>query len=221
MKNTNPKDALAVKKVPLHAVPCRVLMELGLAMMEGGRKYGTHNYRDMGVRASVYYDAAMRHIMAWWEGEDTDPDSGVHHLIKAMACFTVLRDSMHMGNWTDDRPIQLPNGLDMECLNKQVEAIIKKYPNAVEPYVQASSVEPCTQQPKTCGDCVEIMHGGICYGGDAYMLVDEDECDNFKPRVDIEQEKPKTCGDCASKDKCHYWNEYGIACSEYKPRIDR
>jgi len=32
-KDTNPKDALGVKKVPLHAVPCEVEMELGLAMM--------------------------------------------------------------------------------------------------------------------------------------------------------------------------------------------
>lgn len=134
LKETNPKDSLGIKKVPLHCVPCRVLMELGLAMMEGGRKYGTHNYRSVGVRASVYYNAIMRHIMAWWEGEDDDPDSGVCHLIKAMACLTVLRDSMHMGNWVDDRPIRLPDGLNTMELNGKAEEIIRKHPDCVEPY---------------------------------------------------------------------------------------
>ena len=59
-KETNPKQAVGVRKVPLHVVPCEVLMEIGLGMMEGARKYGAHNYRACGVRASVYYDAAMQ-----------------------------------------------------------------------------------------------------------------------------------------------------------------
>lgn len=136
VKETNPKEALGIAKVPLHNIPCGVLMELGLAMMEGGRKYGSHNYRDMGVRASTYYDACMRHLMSWWEGEDIDPDSGLSHIIKAMTCLLVVRDSMHMGNVVDDRPIQLPNKLDIKTLNEQAEKLIEKYPNCKEPFIQ-------------------------------------------------------------------------------------
>ncbi len=135
-KETNPKDALGIKKVPLHCVPCRVIMELGLAMMEGGRKYGTHNYRAMGVRHSTYYNAALRHLMADWEGEDADPDSGVPHLIKAMACLMVLRDSQLMGNYEDDRPLKHPAGLNLKELNDGAAHLIEKYPECVAPFTE-------------------------------------------------------------------------------------
>ncbi len=103
-KDTNPKDAIGVRKAPISTVPGNVIAELGVAMLEGASKYGRHNYRATGVRASVYYDAAMRHLIAWWEGEDIDPDSGVSHITKLLACMTVLRDAMHQENWEDDRP---------------------------------------------------------------------------------------------------------------------
>lgn len=104
IKDTNPKDVIGIRKAPLSTVPANVIAELGVAMLEGASKYGRHNYRATGVRASVYYDAAMRHLIAWWEGEDIDPDSGVSHITKLLACMTVLRDAMHRDNWEDDRP---------------------------------------------------------------------------------------------------------------------
>jgi len=135
-KPTNPKDALGIKKAPLHCVPCGPLFEVGLAFLEGARKYGSHNYRSVGVRASVYYDAVMRHMMAWWEGELLDPDSGVPHIVKAMACLFVLRDSQLAGNCTDDRPLRCSGGLGMPGLNKKAAAIIEKYPDCVAPFLE-------------------------------------------------------------------------------------
>jgi hypothetical protein len=135
-KDTNPKEALGIRKVPMHVVPTKPLMALGLAMMEGGRKYGAHNYREMGVRFSTYYDAAMRHLMSWWEGEDIDPESGVFHVVKAMACLTVLMDSIYMNNYTDDRPIRYPNGIDMDSFNKAASSIIDAYPECKKGYYQ-------------------------------------------------------------------------------------
>jgi len=103
-KSTNPKDMVGVRKAPMSTVPANVLAELGVAMLEGACKYGRHNYRASGVRASVYYDGTLRHLMAWWEGEDIDPDSGISHITKAIASLTVLRDAMMQGMVTDDRP---------------------------------------------------------------------------------------------------------------------
>lgn len=103
-KQSNPKDLVGSRKTPLSTLPFRVLWRVGLAMLEGMCKYGRHNYRIAGVRASVYFDGLQRHIGAWWEGEDIDPDSGFHHIDKAIADLMVLRDSMLMGNWCDDRP---------------------------------------------------------------------------------------------------------------------
>lgn len=104
LKATNPKDAIGISKAPMSTVSAAVLAEVGVAMLEGSSKYGRHNYRAAGVRSSVYYDATMRHLMAWWEGEDTDPDSGMSHITKAITSLVVLRDAMIQGMCTDDRP---------------------------------------------------------------------------------------------------------------------
>lgn len=134
-KSSNPKDSVGVQKVPFSTVPAPVLAEIGLAMLEGARKYGRHNYRSVGVRASVYYDAALRHLTAWWEGEDLDPDSGLSHLVKALACVVVLRDSMSQGNWSDDRPPKSTAGWQ-QVLNEQAKIIIQKYPNSKEAFTE-------------------------------------------------------------------------------------
>ena len=117
-KPSNPKDAIGIAKVPISCVPAGVLAEVSVAMLEGALKYGRHNYRAGGVRASVYYDAALRHLMAWWEGEDLDPDTNfcLHHVTKAIAGLTILRDAMLTQTLEDDRPPK--QQIDYQQLNK-------------------------------------------------------------------------------------------------------
>lgn len=136
-KPTNPKDAFGIKKASLSCVSSPVLMELGIAMQEGGAKYGRHNYRVIGVRGSVYYDATLRHLMSWWEGEDIDPDSGISHITKAIASLVVLRDSMMQDKFNDDRPPKSKPWLP--DLNARSEALFTKYPNPVKPYTEADN----------------------------------------------------------------------------------
>ena len=107
IKPSNPKDIFGVRKVPLLSVlPARVLAGIALGMLEGALKYGRHNYRVVGVRASVYVDAAMRHIAQFWEGEniDTESKANLHHIDKAITTLIVLRDGILQGNFVDDRP---------------------------------------------------------------------------------------------------------------------
>lgn len=125
VKQTNPKDLVGVRKAPMSTVPANVLAEVGVAMLEGASKYGRHNYRVAGVRASVYYDGTLRHLMSWWEGEDIDPDSGLSHITKAITSLVVLRDAMMQDMCTDDRP---PSSKDFYSnLNITAEVIIDKY----------------------------------------------------------------------------------------------
>lgn len=134
-KDTNPKDVVGIKKPPLSVLSGPVLYEMGLGMAEGARKYGRHNYREMGVTASVYFDATQRHLWSWWEGENLDPDSGLSHVTKAITALMVLRDSMIMKNWKDDRPIRTtPDWMKEDT--KSIEEIIEKYPDAVAPYTE-------------------------------------------------------------------------------------
>jgi hypothetical protein len=126
-KPTNPKDAVGIRKAGLSVVPANVLLELSVAMTEGAAKYGRHNWRTGGVRASVYYDATMRHLMCWWEGEDKDPDSGLSHVTKAIASLTVLRDAMLQGTCTDDRPPSSINKALVDHLNEMTGRILDRH----------------------------------------------------------------------------------------------
>lgn len=138
-KASNPKDACGTKKVSMSVVPAEVLLEVAVALFEGARKYGRHNYRDIGVRGSVYYDATLRHLMAWWEGEDIDPDSGLSHITKAITSLFVLRDAMINEKWTDDRPPRIKDRNFMNRFNKLTENLIEKYPNALEAYTETNT----------------------------------------------------------------------------------
>jgi hypothetical protein len=103
-KESNPKDTIGSGKAPLGLVSEAGILEMSLAMHEGAVKYGAHNFRSVGVRASVYVDAARRHIAKWVNGEERDPESQVHHLGSAMACLNIILDGQAMENLVDDRP---------------------------------------------------------------------------------------------------------------------
>lgn len=104
-KPTNPKDAIGANKLPLHLWPTTATVLGSLGLLDGMLKYGRSNFRAVGVRASIYYDAAFRHLNAWFEGEDTDPDSGLPHLAHALACLAILVDAEAAGKLTDDRMV--------------------------------------------------------------------------------------------------------------------
>jgi len=135
MKQTNPKDAVGIKKPRAYsAIPMNVVREIGVGMMEGGRKYGRHNYRVAGVRASVYFDATIGHLNDWWEGEDVDPDSGLSHVTKALCSLVVLRDTMMRDMVTDDRPPPSNVARTREALQVIVDDIWDRHPETVPAY---------------------------------------------------------------------------------------
>ncbi len=102
-KKTNPKDALAINRAPLHLLPPEALIEASLALHNGAAKYGAWNWRRAGVRASVYVAAMMRHILVWADGEDVDRESGASHLAHVIACAAILLDAARQGRLVDDR----------------------------------------------------------------------------------------------------------------------
>ena len=104
-KPTNPKDLLGLKKLPMFSVtPPAALAYLSAAMRDGARKYGPYNWREKGVRAGVYVDAAIRHLGAWFDGEECANDSKIHHLAHALACIGILADAIECEQLVDDRP---------------------------------------------------------------------------------------------------------------------
>jgi 8-oxo-dGTP pyrophosphatase MutT (NUDIX family) len=107
-KFTNPKDAIGSGKLPLHLWPPSATALGCLGFLDGALKYGRSNWRPTGARASIYVGAALRHLQAWYEGEDNALDSGIPHLGHALACLAIIVDAQAAGKLVDDR--QYPGG---------------------------------------------------------------------------------------------------------------
>jgi hypothetical protein len=102
---TNPKDLIGSDKVRLSTIPAVAILHEGMAMGNGGDKYGPYNWRDNAVQADIYVDACLRHILSWFDSrEEVATDSGVHHLGHARACLGILLDAQATGNLIDNRP---------------------------------------------------------------------------------------------------------------------
>ena len=56
----------------------------------GARKYSADNWQRVPEARQRYFDASMRHALAWWQGERIDPESGKHHLAHAVCCMLFL-----------------------------------------------------------------------------------------------------------------------------------
>lgn len=133
-KPTNPKDLVGSNKVPLGLFPDSAIALGSVAMLEGELKYGRQNFRDMSVRASIYYDAFRRHSALWFDGEDADPDSGLPHLAHALACLAIIIDAEYSGKLIDDRSY---NG-----------GAIRKLMNFLTPFVGKMREKYADRKPK-------------------------------------------------------------------------
>lgn len=103
-KPSNPKDAIGSRKLDLGLVPDTAVAGMAAALTEGALKYGRYNWRICGVSAAIYHAAARRHLAKWWNGQDRDTKTLVHHIDSSMACLAIIRDALVYGKLTDDRP---------------------------------------------------------------------------------------------------------------------
>ena len=56
----------------------------------GAKKYAPRNW-EKGIKFGRVFGALLRHLFAWWKGEDVDPESGLHHLDHAGCCLAFLQ----------------------------------------------------------------------------------------------------------------------------------
>lgn len=71
----------------------------------GAGKYGERNW-EQGMAWGRPFAALMRHMWAWWRGEDKDPETGMSHLWHAACCLAFLTAYEARGAGKDDRPKQ-------------------------------------------------------------------------------------------------------------------
>lgn len=108
---TDPKR-LQPKKASIEFVPVALLEACSEALAEGRVKYGTAKWRETDTEAMTYVGGILRHLYAWIDGEDIDPDSsiGKRHLAGAAASLAILLDVIAMGTVIDNRPPKGPGG---------------------------------------------------------------------------------------------------------------
>lgn len=120
LKDTNPKAAFGLNKLSMNSTPCSALIEMGRVFEVGAEKYGLMNWRLDPVSASTYYNAILRHLFAWQDGQEIDPDSstGTMHLAAVMASCAILLDAKELGVLVDDRP---PKGNTADLIKRYVK----------------------------------------------------------------------------------------------------
>jgi hypothetical protein len=101
--DSNLKTAAAIGKPTFEAIPPIAIFGLGAAMADGAKKYGRYNWRSTEVTASVFYNAMLRHLFAWWSGEDYALDSLIHHLNHLQASAAIIQDAQLHNVFNDDR----------------------------------------------------------------------------------------------------------------------
>lgn len=108
IEGINPKDLIGAKKVDISLIPTAGVIMAADCMGDGAKKYGPFNWREKGkpVQCMTYLSAAMRHILAYIDGEDKASDSGKHHIAHAVAGLMVLLDAQACDNAIDNRPIK-------------------------------------------------------------------------------------------------------------------
>jgi hypothetical protein len=90
------------KEARLGGADPRALQELALIYGFGEEKYARYNYLK-GYPWSLSVDALFRHLLAFLDGEDLDPESGLHHTAHVAWHALTLTSYQMRKLGTDDR----------------------------------------------------------------------------------------------------------------------
>ena len=93
------------KLARMDLIPADPLWELAEHYGKGCSKYADRNW-ERGYDWSLSYGAAMRHMVQFWSGEDTDVETGSKHVIAAAWHCLALAEFMDTNRAKDDRPMK-------------------------------------------------------------------------------------------------------------------
>lgn len=104
-------------KLRMDLLPPDAMEALARILTDGAAKYGDRNW-EKGMKWSRPHAALLRHLLAWWGGQDADPESGHSHLwhVLTNAAFLVSYEMRGIGE--DDRPGTGPK-VRLEILTKE------------------------------------------------------------------------------------------------------
>lgn len=90
-------------KLPVAMLPPAGWRAVAKVQAYGHKKYGDFNNYRKGMEASRQANCIQRHLLAWIDGEDNDPESGENHLAHAATRLLFVLQNIHDGTLIDDR----------------------------------------------------------------------------------------------------------------------
>ena len=94
------KDNKSKSRVDL--IPSKPLIGAGMVLGYGARKYKPNNWR-LGLAWSDTIASAMRHLLAFTDGEDIDPENDLPHIDEALCQVLFQSEYYHTKTGIDDR----------------------------------------------------------------------------------------------------------------------
>lgn len=92
-------------KVGMWMLPPDPLIDIARVLDFGAQKYASYNWTN-GIRYSRIFGSLLRHLFAWWKGEDNDPETNLPHLAHAGCNILFLLQYARTRRSFDDRPVK-------------------------------------------------------------------------------------------------------------------
>jgi hypothetical protein len=78
------------EKLRFSLLPFKSLELITEVLEFGAKKYDVNNWMYVTDPKTRYFNALMRHLIAWWQGEKHDPETRLLHLAHAGCCILFL-----------------------------------------------------------------------------------------------------------------------------------
>lgn len=102
------KSSESAAKPRLELVPFAAVNDIAEVLTFGAAKYDANNWC-RGARWGRYFAALLRHLFAWWRGENLDAETGLSHLAHAGCCLMFLMEYQR-NDWGEDDRFIKPDG---------------------------------------------------------------------------------------------------------------
>ena len=99
-------------KLRYDLIPTSAITGLAEVLTMEARKYTPNGWRNVPDGIERYYAALYRHLLAWRNGEQIDPESGLHHLKHVMINVAFLLELS-----SDEKNNSKTNKSSIDCSN--------------------------------------------------------------------------------------------------------
>lgn len=127
------------EKAPLHMVPEEGIIGAAEAFGYGAKKYERFNYKK-GIEYTRITDSLRRHTLAFLNGEDIDPESGLHHTKCILANAHMLEFMRVRRPEMDDR-YKEPDAI-AKMTNEMIEDVFSAYNDLKKAQDEQANKEP-------------------------------------------------------------------------------